>query len=106
MRGFAGRIDLGTARSTLPLRGCSFPCGRVQNALAQAKRLRRRFHVLIYVDVLDRTLQGHPERRFELNPFAFALAAHVGQVLFLAWIDWQLFRARIFAQICIGSVTT
>ena len=65
------------------LRGCSFACGRVQNAFAQAQRFWRRFHILIDVDVFDRALQGHPERRFQLNPFAFTLAAHVGEVLFL-----------------------
>ena len=84
------------------LRGCSFACGRVQNTLAQAKRFWRRFDVLIYVDVFDRALQSHSQRRFELNPFAFALAAHVGQVLFLAWIDWQIFRTRIFAQVILN----
>ena len=74
----------------------SFASGRVQNALAQAKRLWRRFHVLIHVDVFDRALQTHSEDSFKLNSFAFALAAHVREVLFLAWIDWQIFRTPCF----------
>src|SRR5437762_10313771 len=71
----------------VPLCSGSFACGRVQNALAQAKRLWRRLHILIHVDVFDRALQTHSEDSFELNSFAFALAAHVREVLFLAWID-------------------
>src|ERR1044071_4706820 len=85
---------------TVTLRGSSgsaFPGGRVQNALAQAKRFWRCFHVLIRIDVLDRALESHPQWRFELNSFSVALAAHVGEVLFPAWIDWQVIRARVFA---------
>src|SRR5678816_1766483 len=76
----------------------SFACGRVQNALAQAKRLWRRFYVLIHVDVFDRALQTHSEDSFKLNSLAFTLAAHVREVLFLARIDWQIFRAPVFAH--------
>jgi hypothetical protein len=36
---------------------------------------------------LDRTLQTHAKRRFQLNPFAFALTADVGEMLRLARID-------------------
>src|SRR4029077_20534112 len=74
----------------------SFACGRVKNALAQAKRLWRRLHVLIDVDVFDRALQTHSEDSFKLNSFAVALAAHVREVLFLARIDWKLFRTPYF----------
>src|SRR5262249_19340559 len=77
--------------------GSAFPRSRVQNALAQAKRFWRRFHVLVRIDVFDRALEGHPQWHFELNPFTFALAAHVGQVLFPARIDRQVLRARVFA---------
>src|SRR5260370_16569129 len=76
----------------------SFACGRVKNALAQAKRLWRRLHILIDVDVFDRALQTHSEDSFKLDSFAVALAAHVREVLFLAWIDWQIFRTPVFAH--------
>src|SRR4029434_410940 len=56
----------------------AFPRGRIQNAFAQTKRFWRRFDVLIYVDVFDRTLERHPQRRFKLNSFTFALPSHVG----------------------------
>src|SRR5206468_9190202 len=77
--------------------GSAFPRVRVENTLAQAKRFWRCFHVLIRIDVFDRALEGHPQWRFELNSFAFALAAHVGEVLFPARIDWQVIRACVFA---------
>ena len=67
--------------------GSAFPRVRVENTLAQAKRFWRCFHVLIRIDVFDRALQAHSERRFKLNAFAFALAAHIGEMLFLTWID-------------------
>src|SRR6476660_1570716 len=62
------------------------------------RRTRPRHHPLFYLNVFNRALQSESEWRFKLNPFAFALAAHVGEVLFLAWIDWQIFRSRVFAH--------
>src|SRR4029077_8932559 len=76
----------------------SFACSRVQNALTQTKRLWCRLHILVHVDVFDRALQTHSEHSFKLNSLAFPLAAHVRQVLFLAWIDWQIFRTAVFAD--------
>src|SRR5206468_12664363 len=77
--------------------GSAFPRVCVENTLAQAKRFWRCFHVFICIDVFDGALQGHPQWRFQLNSLAFALAAHVGKVLFPARIDWQVLRARVFA---------
>src|SRR4030095_10269633 len=79
------------------LRGSSFACDSVEDSLAQTKRLWRRLHELIELDVLDGALQRHSKRRFKLYPFAFALAAHVSKMLLLAWVDWQIFRAGVFA---------
>src|SRR5581483_8276050 len=74
----------------------AFPRSRIQNAFAQTKRFWRRFDVLIYVDVFDRTLEAHAQRGFKLNPFTFALASHVGEVFFPARIDWQILQSRVF----------
>ena len=49
-------------------------------------------------DVLDRALKRHPQRRFQLNTFAFPLAAHVRQMLRLAGVDRQIFRTGVFAD--------
>ena len=38
------------------------------------------------------------QRRFELNPFAFTLAPHVGEMFRFAGIDRQILRARVFAD--------
>src|SRR5262245_39643723 len=66
------------------LRGRSFACDSVEDALAQTKRLWRRFDELIQLDVLDGAFQRHSERRFKLYSFALALAAHVSKMLLLA----------------------
>src|SRR5262249_43325868 len=34
---------------------------------------------------------------FKLYSFALTLTAHVSKVLLLAWVDWQIFRASVFA---------
>src|SRR2546427_8870359 len=78
---------------------CSpFSGGGVEDLLPKAQRFRRRFDILIDVDVLEGAFHAHPERGFQLNAFAFALAAHVGQALRLARIDRQIFWPRIFAD--------
>ena len=76
-----GRLLRGSCRS-------AFPRGRVQNAFAQTKRVWRRFDVLVYIDVFDRTLEAHSQWRLQLNPFSLALAPHVGEVFFPARINW------------------
>ncbi len=43
---------------------------RIENAFAQPERFRNRFHIFVDVDVIDRALQAHAKRRFQLNPFA------------------------------------
>src|SRR6266404_1780891 len=72
-------------------------------AVASRIRLRKRNDLGVAstyssIDVLDRTLETHAERRFQLNPFAFALAAHVGKMFSLARIDRQIFWPRVFAH--------
>src|SRR6184192_2680718 len=47
---------------------------------------------------LERAIESHLEWRFELNPFAFALAPHVCEMLRLARIDRQIFWSRVFAH--------
>src|SRR5438045_1884189 len=91
------RVCISRFRSA-PLCGSSFACSGVQNALAQAKRLRCYFYVLVDVDVFDGALQTHSQDAFKLNSFAVTLAAHVREVFFLAWIDWQIFRTAVFAD--------
>src|SRR5213596_3059673 len=91
------RVCISRFRSA-PLCSSSFACSGVQNALAQAKRFRCYFYVLVNIDVFDRALQTHSQDAFELNSFAVTLAAHVCEVLFLAWIDWQVFRTAVFAD--------
>src|SRR5262245_34034359 len=76
--------------------GSSFACNRVEDSLTSTKRLWRCLHVLVELDIFDGALQRHSEWRFKLYSFAFALAAHVGKVLLLAWIDRQIFRAGVF----------
>src|SRR3954447_16680139 len=75
-----------------------FPGGRIEESLPQTERFRSRFHKLVGADVLNRALEGHPERRFELNAFAVPLAAHVREVFRLAGINREIFRPRIFAH--------
>src|SRR6202030_1593532 len=71
--------------------------GRVEDPLAQTQRFRRRFHVFVAVDVLDRSLEAHRQRGFQLNAFAVTLRSHVREMLCFAWIDRQIFRAPGFA---------
>src|SRR3954468_20600484 len=92
------RASLHIPLSQRALCSSSFACSGGQNALAQAKRLRCYFYVLVNIDVFDRALQTHSQDAFELNSFAVTLAAHVREVLFLAWIDWQIFRTAVFAD--------
>src|SRR5262249_52767937 len=76
----------------------ALPGGCVENALSQTQRFRRHFHIFVDVDVFNRAFQTHAKRRFELNPFAFALASHVGEMFCFAGIDWQILRSRVFAD--------
>jgi hypothetical protein len=67
--------------------GSALAGGCTEDTLAETERFRRRFHVLIDVDVLNGALKTQAERSFQLNPFAFALTADVGEMLRLARID-------------------
>ncbi len=42
--------------------------------------------------------RAHAQRRFQLNAFPVALAAHVREMFRLAGIDREILRARIFAH--------
>jgi hypothetical protein len=42
----------------------ALPGGRVEDALSQTQRIRRRFDILIDADALDRALQTYAQRRF------------------------------------------
>src|SRR5437588_2214573 len=53
--------------------GTPFSSRCIQNAFAQSQRFRRRLDVFIHVDVLDRALKAHAQRRFQLHAFAVAL---------------------------------
>src|ERR1043166_6534399 len=54
-----------------------FPGSRVENLLPKPQRLRGCLNVLVDVDVFERKLNAHAQRRFQLNAFALALRTHI-----------------------------
>ena|SRR5215467_1403755 len=45
----------------------------------------------IRIDVLDRGLETHLQRRLQLNAFAFGLTAHVRQMFRFGWVTGKSF---------------
>ena len=68
------------------------------NFFAQAQIFWRGFDVFVRADVLEGTLEGHLQRRGELDAFAFALGTHVGEAFGFAGIDWNVVFAGVFAD--------
>jgi hypothetical protein len=51
---------------------------RIENAFTQPERFRSGFNIFVDVDVIDRALQAHAKRLFQLNPRCFARQGWLG----------------------------
>src|SRR5579862_1675379 len=84
------------ARLSTALAGSPFPGGGVQYLFAEPEALRGGLDVFVRPDVFERTFQAHAGRRFQLDALPVPLAAHVGQVLGLAWVYSQVVGPGVF----------
>src|SRR4029453_12715565 len=80
------------------LPGFALALMRVEEALADADRLRRHFDQLVVLDVGNGLLQRHPARRRQADAFVLARSAEVGELLGLEGIDLKVLRLRILAD--------
>src|SRR3546814_2648255 len=71
---------------------------RVEQALAQAHRLRRHLDQLVVGDVGERLLQAHHAWRRQAHCLVLAGGAHVGELLGLHRVDFEVVAAAVLAD--------
>jgi hypothetical protein len=78
--------------------GGAFAQGGVEDFFAESQVFRCGFDELVAGDVFEGTFERHFQGWLELDAFAVALAAHVGEVLGLGGVDRHVLGARVFAD--------